>query len=126
MANMRSPLARVRGLGSAKEGVAHWWAQRMTAVALVPLVIWFVASVCAMAGADYASVREWIGTPLVSILLVLLTVAVFHHAQLGLQVVLEDYVHTEWLKIASIALVKFAAIALGVAVVFSIVKIALA
>ena len=124
--SLRSPLARVRGLGSAKEGVSHWWAQRMTAVALVPLVIWFVASVCAMAGADYDAVREWVATPLVSILLVLLTIAVFHHAQLGLQVVLEDYVHTEWLKIASIGLVKFAAVALGVATVFSIVKIALA
>ena len=123
--NLRSPLARVRGLGSAKEGVTHWWAQRMTAVALVPLVIWFVASVCAMAGADYVTVRAWIATPLVSILLILLTVAVFHHAQLGLQVVLEDYVHTEWRKIVAIGLVKFAAIALSVAVIFSIVKIAL-
>lgn len=124
--SLRSPLARVRGLGSAKEGVSHWWAQRMTAVALVPLVIWFVASVCAMTGADYDAVREWVATPLVSILLVLLTIAVFHHAQLGLQVVLEDYVHTEWLKIASIGLVKLAAVALGVATIFSIVKIALA
>ena len=122
--NLRSPLARVRGLGSAKEGVAHWWAQRLTAIALVPLVIWFVASVCAMTGADYAAVHAWVGTPLVSILLVLLTIAVFHHAQLGLQVVIEDYVHSEWLKIASIVLVKFAAVALGVAAVFSIVKIA--
>ena len=123
--SLRSPLGKVRGLGSAKEGVAHWWAQRMTAVALVPLVIWFVASVCAMVGSDIGTVREWIGTPLVSILLVLFVIATFHHAQLGLQVVLEDYVHTEWLKIASIALVKFAAIALAVAAIFSIVKIAL-
>ena len=97
----------------------------MTAVALVPLVIWFVASVCVMTGADYDSVRAWIASPLVSILLVLLTIAVFHHAQLGLQVVIEDYVHTECLKIASIVLVKFAAIALAVAAIFSIVKIAL-
>ncbi len=122
--SLRSPLGKVRGLGSAKEGVHHWWAQRLTAAALVPLVIWFVASVCAMAGADYEAVRNWIGSPIVSILLVLLAIAVFHHAQLGLQVVLEDYVHTEWLKIASIVLVKFAAVALGVATVFSIVKIA--
>ncbi len=122
--SLRSPLGKVRGLGSAKEGVHHWWAQRLTAVALVPLVIWFVASVCSIAGADYEAVRGWIGTPVVSILLVLLSIAVFHHAQLGLQVVLEDYVHTEWLKIASIVLVKFTAVALGVATVFSIVKIA--
>ena len=123
--SLRSPLGKVRGLGSAKEGVAHWWAQRMTAVALVPLMIWFVASICAMTGADYDAVRTWIATPMVSIMLVLLTLAVFHHAQLGLQVVLEDYVHTEWLKIASIAIVKFAAIGLAVANIFSIVKIAL-
>jgi succinate dehydrogenase / fumarate reductase, membrane anchor subunit len=123
--SLRSPLAKVRGLGSAKEGVAHWWAQRMTAVALVPLMIWFVASICIMTGADYDAVRAWVATPLVSILLVLLTIAVFHHAQLGLQVVIEDYVHTEWLKIASIGFVKFAAIGLAVATVFSIVKIAL-
>jgi len=123
--SLRSPLGKVRGLGSAKEGVAHWWAQRMTAVALVPLMIWFVASICAMTGADYDAVRTWIATPMVSIMLVLLTLAVFHHAQLGLQVVLEDYVHTEWLKIASIAIVKFAAIGLAVASIFSIAKIAL-
>ena len=123
--SLRSPLGKVRGLGSAKEGVAHWWVQRMTAVALVPLMIWFVASACAMTGADYDAVRTWIATPMVSIMLVLLTLAVFHHAQLGLQVVLEDYVHTEWLKIASIAIVKFAAIGLAVASIFSIVKIAL-
>ena len=123
--SLRSPLGRVRGLGSSNEGVAHWWAQRMTAVALVPLLIWFVASICAMTGADYDAVRAWVATPLVSILLVLLAIAVFHHAQLGLQVVIEDYVHAEWLKIVSIALVKFAAIGLAVATVFSIVKIAL-
>ena len=123
--SLRSPLGKVRGLGSAKEGVAHWWAQRMTAVALVPLLVWFVASICAMTGADYETVRDWIATPMVSIMLVLLTIAVFHHAQLGLQVVFEDYVHTEWLKIASIGIVKFAAIGLAVATIFSIVKIAL-
>ena len=123
--NLRSPLGRARGLGSAKEGVAHWWAQRLTAVALVPLVIWFVASVCAMTGADYAAVREWVSSPIVSILLVLLTIAVFHHAQLGLQVVIEDYVHREGCKIASIVLVKFAAFALAVATILSIVRIAL-
>ena len=123
--SLQSPLGKVRGLGSAKEGVAHWWAQRMTAVALVPLLIWFVASICVMTGAYYDAFRDWIATPLVSVLLVLLAIAVFHHAQLGLQVVIEDYVHAEWLKIASIALVKFAAIGLAIATVFSIVKIAL-
>ncbi len=122
----RSPLARVRGLGPAREGVAHWWAQRVTAVALVPLLLWFVASLCVMTGASQQEVRAWIADPVVSVLLVLLTVAGFHHAQLGLQVVLEDYVHTEWLKIASTILTKFAAVVLAVMVIFSVVRIALA
>lgn len=121
----QSPLARVRGLGAAREGVAHWWAQRLTAVALVPLLIWFVASLCAMTGAGYGEVRTWIAQPMVSILLVLLAVAAFHHAQLGLQVVLEDYVQTEWLKLSSIVLVRFAAIALAVAAILSVARIAL-
>lgn len=122
----RSPLGQVRGLGSAKEGVAHWWAQRLTAAALVPLVLWFVVSVITMTGADIAVVRAWVASPVVSILLVLLAIAVFHHAQLGLQVVIEDYVHTEWLKVASIVIVKFAAVALAVACIFSVLKIAVA
>tara|TARA_Y100001970_G_scaffold281192_1_gene391468 strand:+ start:7360 stop:7599 length:240 start_codon:yes stop_codon:yes gene_type:complete len=78
-----------------------------------------------MAGADYSVFREWITTPIVAVLLVLLTVATFHHAQLGMQVVFEDYVHTEWLKIASIGLVKLVAIGLAVATIFSILKIAI-
>ena len=119
----RSPLARVRGLGTAREGVAHWWAQRLTAVALIPLLIWFVASLCAMTGADYDEVRTWIAQPMVSILLVLLAIAAFHHAQLGLQVVLEDYVQAEWLKISGIVLVRFAAVALAVAAILSVARI---
>ncbi len=122
----RSPLARVRGLGPAREGVAHWWAQRVTAIALVPLFLWFVASLCVMTGASQQEVRAWIADPVVSVLLVLLTVAGFHHVQLGLQVVLEDYVRTEWLKIASMILTKFAAVVLAVMVIFSVARIALA
>ncbi len=120
----RSPLARARGLGAAGEGAAHWWAQRLTAVALVPLLLWFAASVCAMTGAGHQEVRAWIADPVVAILLILMTVAGFHHAQLGVQVVIEDYVHAEWLKIASIVMAKFAAFALGVAAVFSVARIA--
>ena len=122
--NLRSPLGRVRGLGSAKEGTAHWWAQRLTAVALVPLALWFAASVAAMTGAEHAAVVQWLGNPIVTIVMILLIVATFHHAQLGMQVVLEDYVHTEWLKIASIVIVKFAAVVLAVAALFSVLKIA--
>jgi succinate dehydrogenase / fumarate reductase membrane anchor subunit len=93
----RTPLGRVRGLGSAKEGVAHWWAQRLTALALIPLTLWFVISVVQMIGADPPQVVEWIGSPVTAILLIVLIGATFHHAQLGVQVVIEDYVHTGWL-----------------------------
>lgn len=124
--SLRSPLGRVRGLGSAKGGTAHWWAQRLTAVALIPLLLWFSASIAMLAGADIAAVRAWVASPIVSILLVLLAIAAFHHAQLGLQVVIEDYVHSEFLKVTGIIAAKFAAVALAVACIFSVLKIAAA
>ena len=116
----RSTLARVRGLGSAKEGVHHWWMQRLTALALIPLSIWLVASLVAHTGAPYAAVRAWIGQPVTVGLLVLLLAATFHHGQLGLQVVIEDYVHHEGAKIASIILVKAAAVALALAGILAV------
>lgn len=122
--SLRTPLGRVRGLGAAKEGLAHWRAQRWTALALVPLAIWFAASLAAMTGADYATARAWIASPLVAILLVLLIGATFHHAQLGLQVVIEDYVASPLGKLAWILLVKGAALLLGVGAAFSVLKIA--
>jgi succinate dehydrogenase / fumarate reductase membrane anchor subunit len=122
--SLRSPLGRARGLGSAKEGVAHWWAQRVTAVALVPLALWFVASLASHAGADHAAAVAWVGQPFVAVVLVLLIAATFHHAQLGMQVVIEDYVHTEWARLALVLLVKFAAVALAIACVFAVLKVA--
>ena len=121
--SFRSPLGRARGLGSAREGAGHWWAQRLTAVALVPLCLWFVVGLVRLIGAEHALVADWIGSPLTSGLLVVLIVAVFHHSQLGLQVVIEDYVHHEGLKIAGIVIVKFAAILLGLWAVFSVLSI---
>lgn len=120
---MRSTFARVRGLGSAHDGVAHWWAQRLTALALVPLTLWFVASIVSLIGADHAAVAEWIGQPIPAVILVLLIAATFHHAQLGLQVVIEDYVHAEGLKIAMILLVKGLAVVLAVASLFAVLRI---
>jgi succinate dehydrogenase / fumarate reductase membrane anchor subunit len=124
--SLRTDLGKVRGLGSAKEGVHHWWAQRLTALGLVPLCLWFVASIAGLAGAEIGVVRAWIAEPVTAILLILLIAATFHHMQLGMQVVIEDYVHTEWLKITSIVLVKFAAIVLAVAAGFAVLKIAFA
>jgi len=121
--DLRSDLARVRGLGSAKEGVAHWWAQRVTAVALIPLVVWFVAAIVSLVGQPHAAVVDWIASPLPSLLLVLLLVATFHHAQLGLQVVIEDYVHSEGTKLVLILLVKGAAVVLGLAGIFAVLRI---
>lgn len=120
---LRSPLGRVKGLGAAKSGVGLWWAQRLSALALVPLTVWFVASVVAMAGADYFAVRDWMASPVVAGLLILLTVAGLHHGALGLQVVVEDYVHNEGAKIASLLLVKGAALVLGLIGVLSVLTV---
>ena len=99
--------------------------QRLTAIALVPLSLWFVASLLSMSEADYATVVTWLRSPLVTVLLLGLIWALFHHAQLGVQVVLEDYVHAEWLKIASIVALKFSAVLLGLASAIAVLKVSL-
>ena len=121
--SMRSPLGRVRGLGSAKDGTGHWWAQRLTALALIPLTIWFCVSVIAMTGADYPAVVAWIASPVVAGLLVLLIAAVFYHAVLGLQVVIEDYVHREMTKLALLLTVKALAIVLSLSGILSVLTL---
>jgi succinate dehydrogenase / fumarate reductase membrane anchor subunit len=121
---MRTPLGRAIGLGSAKEGVEHWWAQRLTAIALVPLALWFVASVIGLAGADYVAFTDWVAQPLVAVLLILLIVATFYHAQLGVQVVVEDYVHGEAAKLASLITLRFIVFAIGLAAIFAVLRIA--
>ena len=121
--SLRSPLARVRGLGSAKEGVQHWWMQRLTAVALVPLSLWFVASVVCQVGAEHAAMRAWLVRPTVAIPMLLLIVATFHHAQLGLQVVIEDYVHTPVMKYTLLLFVNFACFALAGVGIAAVVKL---
>ncbi len=120
---MRTPLGQARGLGSAKTGVDHWWAQRLTAIALVPLAIWFVITLIVHVGADYASARGWIGRPLNAGLFILLIAATFHHAQLGLQVIVEDYVHHEGLKLTALVLLKGLAILLALAGVLAVLSI---
>lgn len=117
---MRSTLSRTRGLGSAKEGVAHWWAQRVTGVALVPLSLWFVYAAVALAGADLDTFRAWAAEIGNRLLMILFAIALFHHAQLGVQVVIEDYVHNEAAKIASILAVKLIAVALAVSCILAV------
>jgi len=120
----RTPLARVLGLGSARAGTHHWWMQRLTAIALVPLSIWFVASLISVVSADHATVIAWLHSPLVAILCCALIVATFYHGQLGLQVVLEDYVHSEWLKLTSIVLMNFLSLLLAAICLFAVLSIA--
>ena len=122
--SIRSPLSRARGLGSAKDGVQHWWVQRVSAVALVPLVIWFMYSVAGMSDAPYLEFVSWVRQPWVTVLLVLFIGTTLYHSALGLQVVLEDYVSGEFKKIASIIAVKLACAVLAVAGIFAVLKIA--
>ena len=121
--SLRTSLGRVRGLGAAKEGVGHWWAQRLSALALIPLVLWFSASVVGLAGADIDSFRAWAGAPVNAGLLILLISFTFYHATLGVQVVIEDYVHTKGLKIAGLLIVQGLAIVLGLSAVLSVLQI---
>ncbi len=120
----RAPLAQVRGLGSAKSGTHHWWMQRLTAVALVPLSLWFVASLISVVTADHTTAVAWLHSPLVAILACALIVAVFYHGQLGLQVVLEDYVHTEPWKLVGIVVAKLLCLLLATACLFAVLRIA--
>jgi succinate dehydrogenase / fumarate reductase membrane anchor subunit len=121
---MRTPLSRARGLGSAKHGVDHWWIQRATAVALVPLTVWFIASLIVIARSDYKAVVVWLQIPLVTIFMALLLVALFHHMALGLQVVAEDYVHSDRVKIPMVLAMRLACFALAAAGVYAILRIA--
>ena len=121
--HLRSPLGRARGLGAAKEGVAAWWLERVMAVALVPLTLWFTASLIALSGRDYAALVTWLRTPLAAFLMVLLLIALFSHLALGLQVVIEDYVHS-WVKIPTLLAVRFACFALGIAGILATLRIA--
>ena len=122
--SLKTPLGRVAGLGSAKEGTGHWWAQRLTAVALVPLSFLFVVFVFAFAGADHARAVELMGNPLVAVTLLLFIVAGFYHMKLGMQVVIEDYVHHEGAKTFLLVSLALGSFALGTAAVFAVLKLA--
>jgi succinate dehydrogenase / fumarate reductase, membrane anchor subunit len=122
--SLRSPIGRVLGLGAAKQGFAHWWAQRVTSVALLLLGLWFVASLLRMPGFGYEVVVTWIAMPLNAVLLLLLIASLVYHSQLGVQVVVEDYVHHHGLKIATMMLLTFAHVVVAALAVFAVLRIA--
>ncbi|MER8980314.1 succinate dehydrogenase, hydrophobic membrane anchor protein [Mesorhizobium sp. M0870] len=122
--DMRTPLARVRGLGSAREGTGHFWRQRLTAIANIPLILFFVGFLIALNGADYAHVRAALANPFVALVMALVLISGLIHMRIGMQVIIEDYVHGEGMKLALIALNTFFTIAVGVASIFALLKLA--
>ncbi len=122
--SLRSPIGRVLGLGAAKEGFSHWWLQRVTSVALVLLGLWFVYALLRMPTFQHEFVVAWIAMPLNAVLLLLLIGTLVYHSQLGVQVVVEDYVHHHGLKIATMMLLTFAHVAVAALAVFAVLRIA--
>ena len=121
-----TPIGRVRGLGSAKSGAHHWWLERLTSVSTLLLFIWFLVALLRLPALDHGTLVEWLSSPLAAVPMLLLIVSTFWHLKLGMQVVIEDYVHEEGLKLFSITLLNFFAIGAGALAFFSVLKIAFA
>lgn len=124
--SLRTPLGRVRGMGSARSGTHHWWMQRVTSVALLPLTLWFVVGMIGLAGASYLETLLWIAQPINAVLMLVLIGLTFHHMAAGLQVVVEDYVRDEMKRLVGVLLIKAAALLLALAAGFSVLRIAFA
>lgn len=122
--SLRSPLGRVLGTGSAKDGTAHWWAQRVTAVALIPLTLWFFFSLLLLPALDYGTVRTWLALPISSFLAVLSIGVLTYHSYLGTTVVVEDYVHASGAKVLALMLLRFLYVLSGGAGIFAILRVA--
>jgi succinate dehydrogenase / fumarate reductase membrane anchor subunit len=121
--SLRSPLAQVLGFGAAREGVSHWWWQRLTAVALVPLALWFLWSLSTIESLAHASVHAWLAMPLHALGVILLTSTIALHSQLGVQVVIEDYVHEHALKVSALLVSTFAHVLIGATAILSVLLI---
>ncbi len=124
MTDLRTPLSKVKGLGSAKEGTTHFWRQRMTALLLIPLVLWIGFSLAALP-VDHATLVGWIQQPWVSVALILLIITTFYHAQLGLQVVIEDYISSHSRRTATLLVSNLSCLLLGTIGVVSVLKISI-
>ena len=121
----RTPIAKARGLGAARSGLHHWKMQRLTAISNLLLVLWFMFSAMALSGSGYDQVRAWLASPVTASLMVLLIISTFYHARLGLQVVVEDYVHHEGARIASLVAIALIVLALAVACVVAVLSVAI-
>jgi len=121
----RSPLSKATGLGSAKHGFSHWWWQRVTAIALIPMGLWFVVSVLSLANGTHADAQAWLSSPINATIMLLFTLTALFHGQTGLQTVIEDYIHTTWLNLTLLLSVKFASVILAVLAVISVLKVVL-
>jgi succinate dehydrogenase / fumarate reductase membrane anchor subunit len=122
--SLRSPLRTVLGLGAARDGVRHWWLQRLTSIALVPLTIWFVVSLLALPALDYVTVTVWMSQTWTALLLVLFVLVATRHSQLGVRVVVEDYVHGAGARTLTLVILAFAHVLLAAAGVFAVLRIA--
>ena len=122
---MRSTRAAARGLGSARHGTGHWILQRLTAIASVFTVLWFVAAMVSLSGAPYAEIRAWLGSNFNATMMILLVVSAYWHGALGLQTIIEDYVHGPALKLGSLVAVKLLAFALATSSIVAILKVAI-
>jgi succinate dehydrogenase / fumarate reductase membrane anchor subunit len=120
----RTPIAKVRGLGAARSGLQHWKMQRLTAIANVLLVLWFMFSAMALSGSGYDQMRAWLASPVTASLVVLLIISTFYHARLGLQIVVEDYVHHEGARIALLVAIALIVLALAVTCIVAVLTVA--
>jgi len=121
--NLRTPLANARGLGSAKQGTEHFWHQRLTAIILVPLTLWLTSSLFMLSASDHNTILTWINSPPNTVLLLVFIISAFYHGQLGVRVVIEDYIHSEWQKISCLILVNILVVLTGLVSVLAVLKI---
>lgn len=117
------PVATARGHGSAKSGVEHWWMQRLTAVALIPLTLWFVYVMGRLLGASYEDATIWLASPVNAALMIAFVLAGLHHAQLGLQVIIEDYIHTPWMEYTTLIGVKLISALAAILAVLAVLRV---
>ncbi|MDQ3731816.1 MAG: succinate dehydrogenase, hydrophobic membrane anchor protein [Pseudomonadota bacterium] len=109
---LRTPLSAARGLGSAKSGFGHWWMARVTSIALIPLTLWFVFTVASFGSMDHTAFVAWVRSPMITVLLIITLAVTIYHTMLGLRVIIEDYVHVEWMKVTGVMIMNFTCVLL--------------